>query len=531
MENQELMDSLFRIGVVGGGPSAVCLLDSLAQEEDIPPGEVVVFEPSRYLWRGRPYQPDINVVRVNSPPDEMSIRAGDAKHFDDWLKARDLVVGYGTNHIDKLSGARFVPRAIFGDYLEQSARAALMRLLNHGWRVRLIREQVESADLAANRIITRTEWGGRTEIDYLALCVGSGKPLDAYSLGGAPGFIAEPYPVGRTMESIDPDADVSVIGSGLTSVDVVLALASRRHRGRIRLVSRHGVLPSVRQRPVSYELRHFTPVFFRAAAARGESVTMADLIAIMKAELADAGESVDLLRAEIEAVGREDPVARLRRQLSEVDSPQLGLRILQRAVPDAGPDVWPLLADGERSRVLQVYRHTLMSLCCPMPPGNATTLMSLIDSGQLEIVPRVKDVRRKEGHGFIVTADGSVHVADYVVNAINARSRKIPTMAASLIRSLVAAGVAAPHPRGGVYVERSTSRLTVEGRPNDRVYALGDPTAGSLFFTFGVQSLVDRAVDIVAALRDHIADKATTFGRSRVPWPVRPGSPLQSART
>lgn len=502
---KKLMDSLFKVGMVGGGPSAVCLLDALAQEKDIPPGEVVVFEPSRYLWRGRPYQPDIDAVRVNAPPDEMSIRATDAKHFNDWLMARDLVVGYGASHIDRLSGARFVPRAIFGDYLEQSARAALVQLLNDGWRVRLIRERVESAGPAADGILVETELGGRGEVDYLVLCVGSGKPADVYSLSGEPGFIAEPYPVSRTMGGIDLTADVSVIGSGLTAIDVVLALAAQHHRGRIRLVSRHGVLPSVRQCPVPYELRHFTPELFRAAAARGESVNLGKLTEIMKAELADAGQSAELLRAEIEAVGREDPVARLRRQLAEVDSPELGLRILQRAVPDAGPDVWPLLTDSERARVLERYEHTLMSLCCPMPPANAAAVLSLIDSDQLEIVPRVKDVRRRVDHGFLITADGGTHVADYVINAVNARSRKIPTMAAALIRSLAAAGVAAPHPRGGVCVERSTSRLTVEGRPNDRVYALGDPAAGSLFFTFGVQSLVDRAVDIVAALRDHLA--------------------------
>ncbi|MBV8539727.1 MAG: FAD/NAD(P)-binding protein [Pseudonocardiales bacterium] len=502
------MEPLFEIGVVGGGPSAVCLLDSLAREKDIPPGGVVVFEPSRHLWRGRPYQPDIDVVRVNSTPDDMSIRAGDTDHFEDWLTARDLVVGYGSSHIDTLSGARFVPRAVFGDYLEQSARSALVQMINRGWRVRLVRERVDSADTTSRGIVTTTERGRRIAVDYLVLCVGSGEPADVYSLDGAPGFIAEPYPIRRTMESINPVADVSVVGSGLTSIDVVLGLASGHHRGQIRLLSRRGALPSVRQRPVPYDLRHFTPGRFRTAAARGESVTLAELTAIMKAELADAGESMDIVRAEIEAVEREDPVTRLRRQLAEVDTPRMGLRILQRAVPDAGPDVWSLLADGERATLLELYERTLMSLCCPMPPCNAATILSLIDSGQLEIVPRVRDVRRRDGGGFIVTADRGAHVADYVINAVNARSRKIPTMAAPLIESLVAAGVAVSHPRGGVYVERSTSRLTIEGRPNDRVYALGDPAAGSLFFTFGVQSLVDRAVDVTAALRDHVAASA-----------------------
>lgn len=38
--------------------------------------------------------------------------------------------------------------------------------------------------------------------------------------------------------------------------------------------------------------------------------------------------------------------------------------------------------------------------------------------------------------------------------------------------------------------------------PQDQLYALGDPGAGSLFFTFGIESLVDRAVDIARSLAD-----------------------------
>jgi len=44
------------------------------------------------------------------------------------------------------------------------------------------------------------------------------------------------------------------------------------------------------------------------------------------------------------------------------------------------------------------------------------------------------------------------------------------------------------------------------------VYALGDPARGSLFFTFGVQSLVDRAVDIVASMRARWAVPAARAG-------------------
>lgn len=488
-----------RIGVVGGGASAVSLLDALSQR-DVTPSAVVVFEPSPYLWRGRAYQPDATTVRVNAPPDDMSVRFGDTSHFESWVRARQLVLGTAVDHIDPQSGARFVPRAMFGDYLEQSARAALMRLVDRGCQVEIVREVVTVADRTGDGVALTTPRGERYEVDYAVLCVGGGRPADLFGLACSPGFVPDPYPVATGLSGIPRDQDVAVIGCGLTAVDVVLALAAGGHRGGIRLLSRRGVLPAVRQRPIDYELRHFTPTRFRAMAARGETCTLDDVVAVMRAELADSGVRMEDVVREVNAAGVEDPVARLRRQLSSVRDTWLGLRILQRAVPDTGPDVWPLLPEHEKNLLLQSHYRTIMSICCPMPPASATTLLSLVDSGQLEIVRGLEGITPLPGGGFEVVADGGTGTADVVVNAVNAPPHRIPPRAEPLISSLVAQGVARRHPRGGVHVERATSRLTVDDRPDHRLYALGDLAAGSLFFTFGVPSLVDRAYDIAGAI-------------------------------
>ncbi|RLK61815.1 FAD/NAD(P)-binding protein [Actinokineospora cianjurensis] len=500
------MSSLSRIGVVGGGASAVCLLDALAARTDLAPGAITVFEPSKHLWRGRPYQPDLDVVRVNATPQDMSVRAGDDHHMADWLAGRNLFEGSRSAYSDPLSGAQFVPRAVYGDYLEQSARAALLALVRRGWRVELVRNRVERAQSTPDGLSMWTDKGVRHDVDYAVFSVGAGRPADLYALSGHPGFIGEPYPVRDSLSGIAPDADIALIGAGLTAVDVVLALAARGHQGRIRLFSRRNVLPGVRQRPVHHVLRHFTPARFRALAAQGERLTLTDLVAVMAAELAEAGEDIATVRREIDAVRSEDAVDRLRRQLAEVDSPSIAMRIVQQAVPEAGPDIWPLLTEQDKNLVLAENDRALMSLCCPMPPGNAAVLLRLIDAGQVELVSGLVGIE-PTGHGFrLATARGehtTEHRADVVVNAVNARLRKLSEKATPLFSSLVAGGAAEPHPRGGLHVERATSRLTVDGVPNPRLYGLGDPTLGSLFFTFGVQSLVDRAVDIAAAISEH----------------------------
>jgi uncharacterized NAD(P)/FAD-binding protein YdhS len=464
-----------------------------------------VFEPSEHLWRGRPYRPDLDVVRTNAVPDDMSVRAGDSEHLYRWLADHEDLVGTKDSFTDPISGAQYIPRAVYGDYLEQSARTALLTLLRRGWEPELVRERVESAARSVDGFVLRTTSGATYEVDYAVFSIGAGSPADPYSLTGTEGFIDDPYPTELALSHVDPAADVAVIGSGLTAVDVVLALTHLGHRGRIRLLSRRGVLPGVRQPRMRLVLRHFTPSRFRAMAARNETVTIADLAAIMDRELRDAGEHPSTILRELDDMTTEDPTARLRRQLDDVHTSSVSLRILQRAVPEAGPDLWPLLTEPEKDRFLTDYDRVFTSLCCPMPPHNAAVLLSLIDSGQVSVVSGVRNVEAT-ADGFRVETAQHDFRTGIVVSAVDAaRQRKVPEEARSLIGSLAAAGLAEQHPRGGLAVERATSRLVVDSRPQQRLYALGDPAIGSIFFTVGVESIVDRAIDIVQSIRADIA--------------------------
>src|SRR3954447_24314525 len=109
------------IGIIGGGPSAVCLLDALALA-DLPPGKVSIYEPAQAMWRGRPYQPDSESLQVNAPPIDMSVRRGDSDHFQQWVRRWQLSPQSIARYVDPFSGVQYVPRAVYGDYLEQSAR-------------------------------------------------------------------------------------------------------------------------------------------------------------------------------------------------------------------------------------------------------------------------------------------------------------------------------------------------------------------------------------------------------------------------
>lgn len=501
------MNEAISIGIIGGGAAAVCVLDALvratapqAGAEPVRPSRITVFEPGRNLWRGRPYQVDVPTVRVNIPPAGMSIRLSDSGHFERWLAATGTPAGPENPYYDEHCATTFVPRSLYGNYLEDCATEAIRQLRGRGWQVRVVLDRVVECRPGPHGSVLRTGSGHEFDIGYTVLCLGAGGPDDSYRLASNPRYIAEPYPLGQTLLAVEDCDSIAVIGTGLTAVDVVLSLAARGYQNKVLMLSRTGVLPAVRQRIRQHSLVHFTAQRFRAAARHGKQVSLAELVALMGEEVRAAGGSPELLAAEIGAISREEPTARLRRQLAEVAAEDPGLRILQHAVPMTGPDVWPLLSTHEQAEVIRSHYRTVMSLCCPMPASSGYRLLELLQAGQLELRPGLRSLAPAEDGGFLVRTVAGEHRVQAVVNAVNPSPHRVHPAAESLIDSLVRSGVTSRHPLGGITVTRATSGLVSGRSVSSRIYALGTIASGSLFFTYGMPSVVDRAHDIVHAV-------------------------------
>ncbi|MEV4151614.1 FAD/NAD(P)-binding protein [Nocardia salmonicida] len=475
-----------RIGIIGAGVATVGLLDALARA-DATPGTITVFEGSAALWRGRAYQRDVPAVRVNAPPALMSARASDRRHFQDWLAQRPEAVRF----LDPGLGQPIVPRAMYGEYLEHSARTSIDRLRRDGWQVSVVNDRV-TGFAREQPLILRTEGGVLYPVDRVVLCVGSGRPRDQYGLTGSPGYLDEPYPLARTLTEVDPEAHVAVIGSGLTAVDITAALAENGHRGPITLLSRSGILPFVQQRPRPVTPRHLTPAAALDLAAGGP-VEFTDVVALLRAELADLGEDFDEFAAEIRAAGVEDPVLRLRRQLADVDSVLLGRRLLTMAIRTMGPILWPALTDADRRMLRTDHYRTISSISSPMVPHNAKILLRLLDSGQVRLRTGITVVAA-DSAGFTVT-DESIWTADIVINAVNPPAYVTPQDTESLMTRLLDSGAAEFAPTGGLRAEPHTRALLT-----GTWHVLGNLAADSMFIATNPPGLAAEA----ALLAEHL---------------------------
>ncbi|MEV0855734.1 FAD/NAD(P)-binding protein [Nocardia fluminea] len=484
-----------RIAIIGGGASAVCLTDALATF--VPwIGSLHVFENSPQIWRGRAYQQDMDTVLVNSPAVDMSVRSGDPTHFQRWLRARYMAVGR--------SVPDFAPRTVYGDYLVEVAQTGIERLRARGWEVQTVQRRITGARRGERTLSLISDNLVYGPFDCVIIAVGVGQPADRFGLKGLPGYVADPYPMVARLVGIDPGAPVAVLGSGLTAVDTVLALDAFGHHGQVALLSRAGVLPSVRQRPIDYEPRHFVPAALHAMAGTNGRLEFSEVLALLRRELDHAGAEMDDVLDELARLERELPSARLQRHLAAVDSPRLGLRVLQTAVHVSGPDLWPLLPDEVRREVLGTRYRALMSLCCPMPPSSARTLLASMRSGRLVVERGEPVLEAAQGGGFTAVLPHGTRRVARVINCTSAPRHKVPLAAAGLVDSLVDQQLAIRHADGGLCVGTDNSLCNsgaANRQPDDpRLYAIGDITGGTFFFTFGIPSLVDRCRDIVLDL-------------------------------
>jgi len=214
------------VAIVGAGFSGTMLAAELARRGV----RSVVFERAGREGRGTAYSTVEPAHLLNVPALKMSAWADDPDHF-----ARAVEAAGGT-------AKDFAQRRAFGRYLRD--------ILNEAVESGLV-EIIVARAVSARREGTgwRIAGEGGDEIAARALVLAHGnqppEPLRGSEQLG-PRFVNNPW-VAESATAVaqvaDSDADVLIVGTGLTMIDMVLSLDAAGHRGRIVALSRRGQIP------------------------------------------------------------------------------------------------------------------------------------------------------------------------------------------------------------------------------------------------------------------------------------------------
>jgi uncharacterized NAD(P)/FAD-binding protein YdhS len=234
--------------IIGAGASGV--LAALQIRRASPGSGIALVEAGARAARGLAYGTPYGAHLLNVRAGNMSAFPDDPDHFVRWLAAR--VPGTGAE--------TYAPRPLYGEYLA-SVLEGVRPTRVQGTAVGLTRQE--------RAWMVHLHDGRTVRGAVVVLALGNLAPDDPPELSrlNDDRYVRDPWGPG-VASGLDRDAPIMMVGSGLTMIDLVLALRAEGHRGRIHALSRHGLLPREHAeylpRPLPGPLALATP----AAAAR-----------------------------------------------------------------------------------------------------------------------------------------------------------------------------------------------------------------------------------------------------------------------
>jgi hydroxyacylglutathione hydrolase len=223
------------IAIVGGGASGTLTAIHLLSQRGSKPFRLVVLDSGGTVGRGVAYSTSDSSHLLNVCAGQMSAFPDDPTDFVRWLLAQGLPDAHHA----------FVSRGSFGAYLEDRFKSSI-HSRSHGIAVEIVNDRVEDIDHTGSGASVLLKSGHRFPAEAVVLATGLAPPKVPKVLANVVNsdwFIDDPWRASGTWP-IQASDDVTLIGTGLTAVDVALTLTSRGHRGSIRAISRHGLLPT-----------------------------------------------------------------------------------------------------------------------------------------------------------------------------------------------------------------------------------------------------------------------------------------------
>jgi uncharacterized NAD(P)/FAD-binding protein YdhS len=231
----------FTVAIIGGGFAGATLAAQLLRKSG---GNVsvILIERSARPGRGVAYGTPCSEHLLNVPAKNMSVYPDDPEHFLRWSRL---------NYDPDAKLTDFLPRQVYGQYVAFALQQEIER--NPGRFTHVQGEAVavtRIGDTAEIRLLS-----GRTlSAAKVVLALGNFPPGDPRLPGKTPHsrrYVADPWAAGA-LGDVAQDQSILLVGSGLTSVDVTIALRTRGFRGTIHTLSRRGLLPQNHQAAASW---------------------------------------------------------------------------------------------------------------------------------------------------------------------------------------------------------------------------------------------------------------------------------------
>jgi uncharacterized NAD(P)/FAD-binding protein YdhS len=223
------------IVIVGGGFCGTVLAANLLRRPPPGPTRLVLVERADDVGRGVAYRRRQFPYLLNVPASRMSASSAAPDEFLQFVRRR----------IPRATGEDFLPRPLYGDYLEEFLLAAQLSGAPN-IRLEVMKGEVTNVRRLERQLPLQVELqdGRSLTADDVVLALGNPKPASisaAASVAGHSAYVADPWAADLQFS---PEQNVLLIGTGLTAADVINAASADPNRTpTIHALSRHGLVP------------------------------------------------------------------------------------------------------------------------------------------------------------------------------------------------------------------------------------------------------------------------------------------------
>ncbi|MBD2200571.1 MULTISPECIES: FAD/NAD(P)-binding protein [Calothrix] len=435
------------IAIIGGGFSGSLVAANILRHATIPLS-IKLIERRTEIGKGVAYSTPVKNHLLNVPAGKMSAFADKPKHFLKWL--------HQNGHTD-ITASTFVPRQVYGEYIQAILNEAEA---NAPAYISLERIGDEAIAIETSNYHTKIQLssGKALHVQKVVLALGNlpaSLPQPIAALGNNHPHVKDAW-ASDAISNLNSDDSLLLVGTGLTMVDVVVALKQQGFRGKIHAISRHGLTPQRHQATIPY----FTYLDLETApkTARG-------LLHLVRQEIHTAAIHGYDWRAVIDAI----------RPISQ--------------------QLWQTLPIPEQKRFLrhvkaywEVYRHRIA-------PEIADVLDNTVQSAQLNYYGgRIQTCQEKENAVEVKICERGTQAniglqVNRIINCTGANCN-YKNVKNTLIANLQAQGLIRPHALSmGMETAANGAVIDADGKVSEILYTLGTPRKGDLWETTAVPEI------------------------------------------
>jgi len=424
-----------KVAIVGMGVTGVSVLREWTREKEKGRAvDITVFGDEKTFGRGFPYQKEDDLIIMNQPADLATIIPEEKDDFVHWLKEKG----------EKDPRKGYYPRAVFGNYLNDRMKSWLEQS-----KARVIKEKVETIRPLDGHCFRVCSTSLTEDFDYVHLCVGNAPYEDDYNLVHHSHFIANPFPLKEKLQSIPFGVSLGILGTGLTSIDILRYAREERPDLSLSFYSQSGRFKTARGETIPYTYKYFTEENIKKTKEKNDGwISLTTYLNWMIKEINHQG-------IQLEHDWWFQDFGSIEKVQRDIMDPYI-LGVVQTLILGLDPfltEMWGALTEKDKNRFMEDYGEIWDKVRSSFPKESGEILVEEWKKEAISVYGKVHDVIKRENHFEVLLEKNVKKEVEYLINATGSIKNvdwKIGRM--PLLAQLLSERVLQPEVFGGVQV-------------------------------------------------------------------------------